>query len=102
MVEQAVLGDCSRPRTAHQPLTNGVNGFLSCPLRDCMDKLDSYNVPYSLQWYKVSGRWSKAARVVLQAEVSTCRRTILVFAAGIDLKRSADQPVEMKVVKCFW
>lgn len=54
VVEPLVLAQCSRPRTAHQMLTNGVNGFLSCPLRDCMDKLDGYNVSYSLKWYKVS------------------------------------------------
>lgn len=55
VVEPPVLAECRRPRTAHQMLTNGVNAFLTCPLRDCMDKLKSYNVSYSLKWYKVSG-----------------------------------------------
>lgn len=54
VVEPPVLAECRRPRTAHQMLTNGVNGFLSCPLRGCLDKLESYNVSYSLKWFKVS------------------------------------------------
>lgn len=55
VVEPPVLAECRRPRTAHQMLTNRVNTCLTCPLRDCMDKLESYNVSYSLKWYKVSG-----------------------------------------------
>lgn len=52
VVEQP--GACGRPRLANQRLTNGVTGSLTCPLRECMDKLKSYNVSYSLKWYKVS------------------------------------------------
>lgn len=51
VVEQPVHGDCARPRTANQMLTNGVTGTLTCPLMDCMVKLKSYNVSYSLKWY---------------------------------------------------
>ncbi|KAM3862211.1 interleukin-1 receptor type 1-like [Diretmus argenteus] len=51
-VDQPVAGECGRPRKANQPLTNGVNDKISCPLKDHMKKLDSYSVTSSIRWHK--------------------------------------------------
>lgn len=47
-------GKCERPQKALQMLTNGVTGKLACPLKDYIDKLESYNISSSLKWYRVS------------------------------------------------
>ncbi|XP_042350518.1 interleukin-1 receptor type 1 [Plectropomus leopardus] len=52
VVELPVAGECGRPRKARQILTMGVNDILSCPLRDYIGKLDSYNITSSIKWYK--------------------------------------------------
>ncbi|XP_041662411.1 interleukin-1 receptor-like 2 [Cheilinus undulatus] len=51
-VDQQVSGECWRPKKAHQTLSGGVNGILSCPLRDYIDKLHSYNITSSLTWLR--------------------------------------------------
>ncbi|XP_047457303.1 interleukin-1 receptor type 1 [Mugil cephalus] len=52
VVDKLVAGECGRPRKTYQPLTHGVSDNLNCPLKDYIDKLDSYNVTYSLTWYR--------------------------------------------------
>ncbi|XP_029315436.1 interleukin-1 receptor type 1-like isoform X1 [Cottoperca gobio] len=52
VVERPVAGECGRPRKAYQTLTNGVADTLSCPLKEYIDKLDSYNITSSLEWYR--------------------------------------------------
>lgn len=54
VVSQSVAGECGRPMKAHQMLTKGVNDKLSCPLKDYLNKLESYNVTSSINWYRVS------------------------------------------------
>ncbi|XP_037645697.1 interleukin-1 receptor type 1-like isoform X2 [Sebastes umbrosus] len=54
IVELAVSGEYGRPRKAHQQLTKGVNGFLSCPLMSYIRKLDSYSISSSITWYRGS------------------------------------------------
>lgn len=53
-VDLPVSGECGRPKKTCQDLTKGVADTLNCPLRDYIDKLNSYNIPSSLKWYKVS------------------------------------------------
>ncbi|KAK2905767.1 hypothetical protein Q8A73_009710 [Channa argus] len=43
---------CGRPREALQKLTRWVNDNLNCPLKDYITKLKSYNITYSLMWYR--------------------------------------------------
>uniref|UniRef100_A0A3P8RTI5 Zmp:0000000936 n=1 Tax=Amphiprion percula TaxID=161767 RepID=A0A3P8RTI5_AMPPE len=52
VVDLPVPGECGRPQRAVQPLTNGASDTLHCPLGDYIDKLDSYNIPSSIQWYR--------------------------------------------------
>ncbi|XP_063743220.1 interleukin-1 receptor type 1 isoform X2 [Eleginops maclovinus] len=52
IVERRVAGECGRPRKADQTITKGVTDYLSCPLKEYISKLNSYNTPYSLMWYK--------------------------------------------------
>ncbi|XP_051814869.1 interleukin-1 receptor type 1-like isoform X7 [Acanthochromis polyacanthus] len=52
VVDLPVPGECGRPRRAFQPLTNGASDTLHCPLKDYIDKLDSYNMTSSVQWYR--------------------------------------------------
>ncbi|XP_075993921.1 interleukin-1 receptor type 1-like isoform X2 [Genypterus blacodes] len=52
VVEPPAPGECGRPRKAGQELTNGVHDLLSCPLKDYINKLNSYNVAFSIQWYR--------------------------------------------------
>lgn len=61
MVVELPTEECGRPRRAGQQLTNGATDILSCPLKDYMTKLDSYNVASSIMWYRVScGKvWSR-------------------------------------------
>lgn len=54
VVDQPIAGECGRPKKAGQDLTKGVNDILSCPLKEYMSKLDSYNIISSIKWYKVS------------------------------------------------
>ncbi|XP_037542553.1 interleukin-1 receptor type 1 [Nematolebias whitei] len=51
-VDLPVSGECGRPMKTSQDLTKGVSDTLNCPLRDYIDKLNSYNIPSSLNWYK--------------------------------------------------
>ncbi|XP_051814867.1 interleukin-1 receptor type 1-like isoform X4 [Acanthochromis polyacanthus] len=52
VVDLKVPGECGRPRRAFHPLTNGASDTLHCPLKDYIDKLDSYNITSSIQWYR--------------------------------------------------
>ncbi|KAI9534415.1 hypothetical protein NQZ68_012648 [Dissostichus eleginoides] len=52
IVELPVPGKCGRPRKAGQTITKGVTDYLSCPLKEYISKLNSYNTTYSLMWYK--------------------------------------------------
>ncbi|XP_023119694.2 interleukin-1 receptor-like 2 isoform X1 [Amphiprion ocellaris] len=52
VVDLPIPGECGRPQRAVQPLTNGASDTLHCPLGDYIDKLDSYNIPSSIQWYR--------------------------------------------------
>ncbi|KAK1903429.1 Interleukin-1 receptor type 1 [Dissostichus eleginoides] len=52
IVELPVLEKCGRPRKAGQTITKGVTDYLSCPLKEYISKLNSYNTTYSLMWYK--------------------------------------------------
>ncbi|XP_073329892.1 interleukin-1 receptor type 1-like isoform X2 [Pagrus major] len=52
VVEEPVAGECARPRKAGQTLMNGVDDILSCPLKDYISKLDSYNITSSIKWYR--------------------------------------------------
>lgn len=52
VVDQPPVSRCGRPRTAGQRMTRRVTDRVSCPLRDYINKLDSYGVSYSLTWYK--------------------------------------------------
>ncbi|KAI9518739.1 hypothetical protein NQZ68_034519 [Dissostichus eleginoides] len=52
IVELPVPGKCGRPRKAGQMITKGVTEYLSCPLKEYISKLNSYNTTYSLMWYK--------------------------------------------------
>ncbi|XP_040912818.1 interleukin-1 receptor type 1-like isoform X2 [Toxotes jaculatrix] len=52
IVDQKVTEACERPRKVGQTLTSGVSDTLSCPLRDYINKLESYNISSSLQWYR--------------------------------------------------
>lgn len=54
VVHQPVAGECGRPMKAFQMLTNGVTDTLSCPLKEYIKKLDSYNITSSIKWYRVS------------------------------------------------
>ncbi|XP_028292345.1 interleukin-1 receptor type 1-like [Gouania willdenowi] len=45
-------GECGRPQKTEQMLTKGAHDKLHCPLKDYISKLDSYNIPSSLQWFK--------------------------------------------------
>lgn len=51
-VEEPNAGECARPQRAKQYVTSGVTDKLSCPLKDYMKKLDSYNIRFSITWYK--------------------------------------------------
>ncbi|XP_017285669.1 interleukin-1 receptor type 1 [Kryptolebias marmoratus] len=51
-VNLPVSGECGRPLKTCQDLTKGVSDILNCPLKDYIDKLESYNIPSSLKWYK--------------------------------------------------
>ncbi|XP_060909472.1 interleukin-1 receptor-like 2 [Labrus mixtus] len=51
-VEQPEAGKCERPRKTHQFLTKDVSGMLSCPLRNYTNKLKSYNITFSIKWYR--------------------------------------------------
>ncbi|XP_019208610.1 interleukin-1 receptor type 2 [Oreochromis niloticus] len=52
VVEERLPGECGMPRKAFQPLTKGVTDNLSCPLRNEMNKLNSYNISSSIKWYR--------------------------------------------------
>ncbi|XP_056246050.1 interleukin-1 receptor type 1-like [Seriola aureovittata] len=52
VVEPPIAGECGRPRKVDQSLTLGVADTLSCPLKDYINKLDSYNISSSLTWYR--------------------------------------------------
>uniref|UniRef100_A0A3P8QEY9 Ig-like domain-containing protein n=1 Tax=Astatotilapia calliptera TaxID=8154 RepID=A0A3P8QEY9_ASTCA len=52
MVDERPTGECGRPRKAYQPLTKGVTDNLSCPLKNEMNKLNSYNISSSIKWYR--------------------------------------------------
>lgn len=52
VVDRPVPGDCGRPRKAHQQITKGAHDSLSCPLKDYLDNLDSYNITSSITWYR--------------------------------------------------
>uniref|UniRef100_A0A8P4KEV1 Interleukin-1 receptor type 1 n=1 Tax=Dicentrarchus labrax TaxID=13489 RepID=A0A8P4KEV1_DICLA len=52
VVNQTVAGECGRPVKARQTLTKGVTDKLSCPLKDFMNTLDSYNITSSIKWYR--------------------------------------------------
>lgn len=54
VVNESIAGECGRPMKAHQTVTKGVTDKLSCPLKDFMNKLDSYNITSSIKWYRVS------------------------------------------------
>ncbi|CAJ1079099.1 interleukin-1 receptor type 1-like [Xyrichtys novacula] len=43
---------CGRLKKSFQNLTNGDNGQLSCPLKDYIEKLRSYNIALTSKWYK--------------------------------------------------
>ena len=47
-------GTCGRPQNASQVLYRRVNDALTCPLAHYISKLDSYGIPSSISWYKVS------------------------------------------------
>ncbi|XP_037345469.2 interleukin-1 receptor type 1-like [Pungitius pungitius] len=51
-VDPPVTRECGRPRKALQKLTNKVTNILSCPLKDYISKLDSYNVSSHVTWYR--------------------------------------------------
>ncbi|XP_060910628.1 interleukin-1 receptor-like 2 [Labrus mixtus] len=51
-VEQPEAGKRERPTKAHQLLMKDVNGMLSCPLRNYTNKLKSYNITFSIKWYR--------------------------------------------------
>nr|XP_020504822.1 interleukin-1 receptor-like 2 [Labrus bergylta]XP_020504823.1 interleukin-1 receptor-like 2 [Labrus bergylta]XP_029136113.1 interleukin-1 receptor-like 2 [Labrus bergylta] len=51
-VEQPEAGKCERPRKAHQILMKDVNGVLSCPLKNYINKLKRYNITFSIKWYR--------------------------------------------------
>uniref|UniRef100_A0A4W6FAH8 Ig-like domain-containing protein n=1 Tax=Lates calcarifer TaxID=8187 RepID=A0A4W6FAH8_LATCA len=52
LIVDSLTGECGRPRKVDQTLMNGVADTLSCPLKDYMSKLDSYNISSSIKWYK--------------------------------------------------
>lgn len=52
VVDLPIPGQCGRPRKAEQALTNGATDNLSCPLKDYIDKLNSYNITSSITWYR--------------------------------------------------
>lgn len=54
VVDEPVATECGRPRKANQMITFGVTDHVSCPLKDHIKKLDSYNISHSITWYKVS------------------------------------------------
>ncbi|KAM4731485.1 interleukin-1 receptor type 2-like isoform 1-T1 [Anableps anableps] len=45
-------GECGRSKKAYVTLTEGVADTVSCPLGDYIDKLDSYDISSSVNWYK--------------------------------------------------
>ncbi|XP_058479363.1 interleukin-1 receptor type 1 isoform X1 [Solea solea] len=51
-VDLPVAGQCGRPLKAEQALTKKANDILSCPLKDYIKKLNSYNINSSLTWYR--------------------------------------------------
>lgn len=63
-VDLLFTGQCERPKKAEQTLISGVNDKLSCPLREYIDKLNSYNVTTSLMWYRVSYEKSLLSTVI--------------------------------------
>ncbi|GLD65801.1 interleukin-1 receptor type 1-like isoform X1 [Lates japonicus] len=52
LIVDSLTGECGRPRKVDQILMNGVADTLSCPLKDYISKLDSYNISSSIKWYK--------------------------------------------------
>ncbi|XP_020504824.1 interleukin-1 receptor type 1 [Labrus bergylta] len=52
IVDEPIPGECGRPQKVGQTLTKGVTDKLSCPLWDHINKLNSYNIATSVQWYK--------------------------------------------------
>uniref|UniRef100_A0A3Q2EBQ2 Zmp:0000000936 n=2 Tax=Cyprinodon variegatus TaxID=28743 RepID=A0A3Q2EBQ2_CYPVA len=52
VVNMPIDGECGRPLKAYQVLTKDLSDTLHCPLRDYMDKLDSYGISSSVTWYK--------------------------------------------------
>ncbi|KAM6934571.1 interleukin-1 receptor type 1 [Xenentodon cancila] len=52
VVDLPMFGECGRPQKAYQQLTNGVADTLNCPLSDYIHELESYNVGFSIKWYK--------------------------------------------------
>ncbi|XP_076603917.1 interleukin-1 receptor type 1 [Chaetodon auriga] len=52
VVDRPVAGECGRPKKAGQTLSMGSTDTLSCPLKGYTYKLDSYNITYSIKWYK--------------------------------------------------
>nr|XP_046259682.1 interleukin-1 receptor type 1 isoform X2 [Scatophagus argus] len=94
VVEQPVTGECGRPRKVGQKLTKGVTDMLSCPLKKYIKKLDSYNIPSFLKWYRgcepiVDGTerytyWDKAKLKIdgVETENSGFYTCTLTFALG--------------------
>ncbi|TDH06600.1 hypothetical protein EPR50_G00115070 [Perca flavescens] len=52
VVDLPIAGQCRRPKKAFQTLTLGVTDKVSCPLKDYISKLDSYNITSSIKWYR--------------------------------------------------
>ncbi|XP_008299808.1 interleukin-1 receptor type 1 [Stegastes partitus] len=52
VVELPLPGECGRPQKAYQTLTKGASDTLHCPLSDYINKLDSYKISSSIQWYR--------------------------------------------------
>ncbi|XP_078118585.1 interleukin-1 receptor type 1-like isoform X1 [Sander vitreus] len=52
VVDLPIAEQCGRPKKAFQTLTFGVTDKVSCPLKDYITKLDSYNITSSIKWYR--------------------------------------------------
>lgn len=56
IVDQPAAGECGKPQKANQQVSSGTTDWLSCPLEAYVTKLNSYNIPSSIKWYRVSDR----------------------------------------------
>ncbi|KAM6970590.1 interleukin-1 receptor-like 2 [Aplochiton taeniatus] len=52
IVDETSPGQCGRPNTIEQKLTNLVNNDLSCPLTDITKNLKRRLIDYSIRWHK--------------------------------------------------